>query len=301
MSHEATNWAFGQRGVGTAKLVLLVLADCHNPVYGCFPSQAYLADKCEISRDTVNEHLRLLEGRGLIRRERSIDPVTKRRRSTRYKLAFEADFEASGDDTAATNEGEKAMSEIPTRTPEAMSDIPAKPCRIYPESHVGNSDTNLVRESLREPTRAGAPAGETQTEPDRLLAFERFWQAHPKPRKRERSLALWLAAEKSGVDPQRINSEAGRYRQGSMGKDAQYLVSSDRWLEQRRWEGEPGKPAVSQDERVRGIEAAADHLAGRLRAGAYVAPSAWSPAIVACVLGRSLLTLDQLRAAGVRV
>lgn len=139
MSHRATNWAFDQRGLKpSAKVVLLVLADCHNPEYGCFPTQAFLADACEMNRDTVNVQLALLEERGLIRRVRSIDPVSKRQRPTRYKLAFEGDFGGNdGDDTpsAPRNPGLRAggnsVSENPTQTRKAVSENPAEPCRNY--------------------------------------------------------------------------------------------------------------------------------------------------------------------------
>lgn len=132
MSHRATNWAFDQRGLKpSAKIVLLVLADCHNPEHGCFPTQAFLADACEMNRDTVNVQLALLEERGLIRRVRSIDPVSKRQRPTRYKLAFEADF--GGNDSEdmppaprgpKPQEGENSVSGNPTQTPKAVSEIP---------------------------------------------------------------------------------------------------------------------------------------------------------------------------------
>ncbi|NPD16454.1 helix-turn-helix domain-containing protein [Xinfangfangia sp. D13-10-4-6] len=66
MSHRATNWAFDQHGLKpSAKIVLLVLADYHNLEHGCFPTQAFLADACEMNRDTVNVQLALVEERGL--------------------------------------------------------------------------------------------------------------------------------------------------------------------------------------------------------------------------------------------
>lgn len=296
MSHDATSWAFRQRGLRpSAKLVLLALADCHNPVYGCFPSQAFLADACEINRDTVNEALRLLETLGLIRRDRSVDPVTRRQRSTRYKLAFEADFDAS-------EETENPVSEIPTLTPKAVSDFPAEPCRNNPESRVGISDTNLVREQLRESVTAQANF-DGSSGSGNLLAFELFWQSHPKPRNRERSLALWLAAEKSGIDTQLITVGAKRYRDGSKGKDSRYLAASDNWLEQRRWEvsSADARPILSQGEKALAITATAEMLADRIRAGAKVAPSAWTPAVVAIVRAKSLLTSEQMSRAGVRL
>ncbi len=96
MSHAATHWAIQQRGLAPAtKLVLWFLADRHNPDFGCFPSQEQLAHDCEMSRASVNRHLDELEARGLIRRERRVDPQARRQLPTRYRLAFEAGFAVS--------------------------------------------------------------------------------------------------------------------------------------------------------------------------------------------------------------
>jgi hypothetical protein len=93
MSHQGTNWAIQQRGLKpTTKIVLWHLCDRYNPDYGCFPAQERLAHDCEISRAGLNTHLARLEQRGLLRRVRRIDPITKRQMSTRYILGFEKDF-----------------------------------------------------------------------------------------------------------------------------------------------------------------------------------------------------------------
>lgn len=69
MSHKATNWAIQQRGLKPAtKILLWHLADCHNPAHGCFPSQEYLAEHCEMDERTVRRHLLALEEMGLISR-----------------------------------------------------------------------------------------------------------------------------------------------------------------------------------------------------------------------------------------
>ena len=94
MSHEATNWAVKQKKLRPiAKIVLWHLSDCHNPTQGCFPTQEYLAEMAEVSRASVNRILSELEHGGIIRREIRLHPETKRRISTRYRLAFEKDFE----------------------------------------------------------------------------------------------------------------------------------------------------------------------------------------------------------------
>ena len=58
MSHKATVWAIQQRGLKPAtKIVLWFLCDRHNPDFGCFPTQARLADDAEMSISALNEHL----------------------------------------------------------------------------------------------------------------------------------------------------------------------------------------------------------------------------------------------------
>lgn len=88
MSHEATNWAIKQRGLKPAtKILLWHLADCHNPEHGCFPSQSYLAEQCEMTDRTVREHLVKLETLGLI--ERLKVPCSHGYDRTYYVLNFD--------------------------------------------------------------------------------------------------------------------------------------------------------------------------------------------------------------------
>ncbi len=90
MSHKATVWAIQQRGLKPAtKIVLWFLCDRHNPDFGCFPTQARLADDAEMSVSALNDHLAKLEQLGLIHRVRTHDPRTHKRQATRYILGFE--------------------------------------------------------------------------------------------------------------------------------------------------------------------------------------------------------------------
>ena len=130
MSHKATNWAFSQRGLKPAeRVVLLYLADRHNPDHGCFPSQDQLAADCEMSRSGLNNILERLVDMGLIRRERRIDLKTRKQKSTRYILGFEDEF----------------TQEPCPQTGHGNSEIP---CPKNAESRVQNLDTNPVREPV---------------------------------------------------------------------------------------------------------------------------------------------------------
>lgn len=165
MSHLATNWAIQQRGLKPAtKLVLWYLCDRHTTDYGCFPSQLQLAQDAELSRSALNEHLLRLEEASLIRRIIRIDPRTKRQQSTRYLLAFEAEFALEptpesghgSDETSAEHEGEPSPESGHGPSPDSAHG----PCPDLGPSRVRNPDTNSVREQEEEEEeRAGARPG----------------------------------------------------------------------------------------------------------------------------------------------
>ena len=138
MSHKATNWAIQQRGLMPAtKLVLWYLCDRHTPDFGCYPSQDQLAADAEISRASLNTHLRKLEEAGLIRRQRRAEQGTKQRKSTRYLLGFESDFPAKPCPDSGHGNGQKPCPNLEQNR--------EKPCPNPQQSHVRILDTNLVR------------------------------------------------------------------------------------------------------------------------------------------------------------
>lgn len=99
MSHVATKWAFDQpelhRDMKPSEwAVLMVLADCHNPINGCFPSQDYLRAKTNLSERTVRDLLVKLKGRQLINWAEQRDDSGSRD-NNRYALAFEPSFVAA--------------------------------------------------------------------------------------------------------------------------------------------------------------------------------------------------------------
>jgi len=170
MSHAATNWAIQQRGLKpTTKIVLWHLCDRFNPDFGCFPSQEQLAEDCEISRSTLNEHLTLLETAGLIRRVQRLNPGNKRQMPTRYILAFEPGFTQdravpgpeTGHGVEAAYAGETKGSEITLNSASDPVDYPhpcpksthGAPCPENAPSRVRNPDSNLVREPVSKPVK----------------------------------------------------------------------------------------------------------------------------------------------------
>lgn len=162
MSHRATIWAIQQRGLKPAtKIVLWFLCDRHNPDFGCFPTQARLADDAEMSISSLNEHLARLQELRLIHRVRTHDPRTHKRQATRYILGFEEGFPQ--EPTPETGDGfdgtEEEQVDDPSpesghgNDPGAISGFSAKPSPDFAQSHLRNPETNLVREPLSKPVK----------------------------------------------------------------------------------------------------------------------------------------------------
>lgn len=153
MSHKATNWAIGLRGLKpAAKIVLWHLCDRHNPDLGCFPSQDKLAEDCEMARSTVRVHLDTLEEKGLIRRVNGIDQHTKRQLPTRYFFSFEDGFSTEkGDSSTTETKGDSGESRGRNPAPEAVAEKTQKPWPKNGKSRGRNPASNPVREPLREP------------------------------------------------------------------------------------------------------------------------------------------------------
>ena len=175
MSHKATVWAIQQRGLKPAtKIVLWFLCDRHNPDFGCFPTQARLADDAEMSVSALNEHLAKLQDLRLIRRVRAQDPHTHKRLATRYILGFEDGFPPepipeTGDGFAGTDE-EQCSEPTPDSGHGDISGISAKPSPDFAQSHLRNPEINLVREPLREPVKE-----EEEEDAGRDADFDRYF------------------------------------------------------------------------------------------------------------------------------
>lgn len=88
MSYQAISWALDVKGLTPpVKMVLIQLANRHNPDLGCFPSIKKIAEDCEMCKRSVFRHLKFLEDRQLI------EKITRfanegRQTSNFYKLNF---------------------------------------------------------------------------------------------------------------------------------------------------------------------------------------------------------------------
>jgi predicted transcriptional regulator len=73
MSIELLCWAFKQELPCAEKFVLVALADMADMDGKCWPSQAFLAKRCGIARETVNRQIKMLANAGMIRVEQRVN------------------------------------------------------------------------------------------------------------------------------------------------------------------------------------------------------------------------------------
>lgn len=341
MSHKATLWAIEQRGLKpTTKIILWHLCDRFNPDYGCFPSQQRLAQDCEISRSTLNEHLARLEASGLLRRVPRIDPATKRQMATRYILGFEEGFASGGavpspktsDGETSVYGGREHVSESPSQAdarvepcPETTHGDPARPvsgfcpdlCPENAQSRVRNLDTNLVREPLREPVKEEEDAQAREIAFDRFFAmllraigFEpdatlpTWWQGWPA----RTHVRRWV--EDLGLSEDRIIEVATATR-GDHPTPPDGPKALDRAMERAVRQdaqtdagaGHPQKPrrrGKSDLTPIPSMDDRAAFYADLVNSKRYLPPSAITNTMRDAMLARGLVTADRLRQRGVK-
>ncbi len=322
MSHKATVWAIQQRGLKPAtKIVLWFLCDRHNPDFGCFPTQARLADDAEMSISALNEHLAKLQELRLIHRVRAQDPHTHKRLATRYILGFEDGFPP--EPTPETEEGFTGTDEEQNAdpTPEsghgAISGFPAKPSPDFAQSHLRNPEINLVREPLSKPVKEEEDARARDSDFDRFFAellnalgfaakatLPAWWHGSPARLHVQRwrdDLGLTedriveVATESRGDHPNPPDGPKAldRFMERAAQRDALAAAATTNGKKPNRRSKCEVKPPLSDDEK-------AAFYAKMVNADGYLPQSVISNTIRDAMLMRGLVTPERLRQRGVR-
>ena len=308
MSHEGTNWAIRQKGLKPAtKLVLWYLCDRHNPDFGCFPRQDRLAAEAEMSVSSLNDHLRILEERGLIRRIKRSDPKTKQQLSTLYILGFEDRFTLNPVPNSGVGpEGDNSPDPV-----EKPVDNVGKSCEMpTPETtEKPTPESGAYRISVRRLTSkeedAGAsasanpqPFAMTEAEMDELIRIAghnsdgelpSWWQGD----KARDHVAGW--AKKFGFSAARILAVARQSRTGH-DKPAEGPKAFDKAMKRSAESG--AAPTSDNPNRPRSQEEICEYFAGLINGQGYIPPNVPSASTVHEILKRGLVTPARMKERG---
>lgn len=322
MSHDATNWAIQRRGLKPAtKIVLWHLCDRHNPDFGCFPTQARLAEDAEMSISALNAHLAKLEEMRLIHRVRAHDPHTYKRQATRYILGFEKGFPQeptpeTADGLEGTDEEQKA-----DPTPEsghgAISGFLPKPSPDFAQSHLRNPETNLVREPLSKPVKEEEDAQAREIEFDRFFAellsalglkanasLPAWWQGWPARTHvrrwiddldltEDRIIEVATETRSDHPNPPDGPKALDRFMERAAQRDAQTAAADGCTAKPKRQRKCDAGPPPSEDE-------LAAFYAAKVNSDAYLPHNMISAAMCGLMLARNLVTPERLRMRGIR-
>ena len=212
MSYRATNWAYDLPLRGTAKPVLVALADMADEQNSCYPGQSRIAEMTGLSVKTVARALLKLEELGLLSRSRRANSGGHRT-SDRYVL----DLTKSLPDTEPTGQG-AYKAESPSLT-DSLS-IPN-----------GQSDRGTIREPLENHQISDStasddiPVGTTTANP------------LPKPFTVTAEMRAWAAATVPSVDVDVMTSEFVAYWREGEGKDKRkknWVLTWRNWAKRAR-------------------------------------------------------------------
>ncbi|MDP3962194.1 MAG: helix-turn-helix domain-containing protein [Pseudorhodobacter sp.] len=321
MSHAATNCAFQQRGLKPAtKIVLWFLCDRHNPDFGCFPTQARLAEDAEMSISALNEHLATLEDLRLIHRIRAQDPHSHRRLPTRYILGFEQGFPQkptpeSGDGFVEITEENDTPS--PETADGAISGFQAVPSPDFAQSHLRNPEYNLVREPLTKPVKEEEDAQAREIEFDLFFAellnalgldpdgiLPAWWQGWPAKahvrrwrddlgRSEDRIIETATETRRDHPAPPDGPQALDRAMERAAKRDAQTAAAKTNSQTAKR------QPKPNEGTRPSDDELAAFY-ADMVNSDRYLPANTISNTLRDAMLARGLVTPERLRARGVR-
>lgn len=163
MSVQAIGWALSQDIPTASKFVLVALANYANDKGECWPSQETIARNTSMTDRTVRTHLKLLEDRGYISRQ-------KRRREDGFQnsdmitiIAF-----SSRKDIPVTKSSRKLTTEPAGNS---LPNQPENDCKTSRKEIPGNRQLEPSIEPSKEPSSSSAPSGTAY--PDE---FEAIWQ-----------------------------------------------------------------------------------------------------------------------------
>ncbi|MBK0326298.1 helix-turn-helix domain-containing protein [Rhodobacteraceae bacterium F11138] len=284
-----------KRSVGspTRKSVFMYLADCASEDgSGCWTSKGHIAADLELSKRTVQNCFDDLQAANLI------FEVGKRSCANGYTLEYAINLEAVRA-LPSTRKDRDQISASPSQLPQKSTGAGDSPVQEIHPTGAGDSPHGVQE---IHPNRSGTVQEPCVAEANTHIpdCFEEFWEKHPRPRFRDKTRQIFTDALRAGVDPCWIIQSAMRYAGENKSNSPQYIAYSDNWLVDRRWEDfeEPSTASVTSN--TAGIEGTARMYAEKILGRAYIPQSAITSKLAKVMIEMGMVTVADLRAAGLQ-
>ena len=205
MSVQALTWAFDVEGLtSTQKFILVVLGNYADEDNRCFPGQERIASVVGVTRQTVSQNLKALEGFGFISRERR-ERENGSRTSDRFVLHV-------GGNVGKLNVGQTVGQ-----------------CRDFHESMSAKQGDQNLKITISEPSDG-----------DLLdLSFERFYRTYPKKVGKQDAMRAFRKAVKVAGGVEVVLAGVDRYAADPNLPPKQFIPNPSTWLNRGSWDDEP--------------------------------------------------------------
>ena len=155
MSYKATNWAYDLPLVGSAKAVLVALADMADEDDTCYPGQKKLAAMTGWSQKTIERALIRIESHGLLTRVRRYGP-NGWRTSDRYQLNLDVQ-QLDLPDTVPTSQSDYKANRL-QGTVTVLTDTVTMPTRQIDGAEENHQVNHQLEPSVPKPKTKKKPA-----------------------------------------------------------------------------------------------------------------------------------------------
>lgn len=262
-------------GSSTKKTILLLMADkASDDGSGIWIGQGTIAARLELSKRAVQKNTQALVEDGLIY------PVGKKRHTNGYTVNYSIDLVAV-----------RALPDVKASTDESNSPVNVvHPTGEAAAPHGVNDVHPNHPSSIQEPpTRVNAQEAVDSE-------FEKIWVAYPLDRQRGKSTCrkVFGKAMAEGIAAVVILAAVQSYARDTDGYTRSKVSFSDNWFKARRWES-----LSNAEPKAEGKADAAVFWANRIKAGKAVFGSPITAVLAREMIGRGLVSVGELRSAGV--
>jgi hypothetical protein len=238
MSLDARSWAWKQKITPHKKIVLMVLADCHNPETGqCNPSYGFIIEQTCVNKDTVGKVMKSLMADNLIDQYK---PVFGR--GNHYTLNLSVYITAKIDGRSANQPKVQVLANAGLPTPESSGPLTPESSGVLTTESSGVTAYRTVNRTVsrtvsanQEPAPSESPDRKIQKTTKNEVDFELFWEMWPKKTGKKAAEKAWLKIKDQSATLALIATNLEMQANSGNWTNPQYIPNPATYLNGENW------------------------------------------------------------------